>query len=59
MMVKTYNKTPSEVLRVKDEYIGYCLDEVVSDILARINNGEEVVFKKQYTSFSEMYKNYS
>ncbi|WP_155394964.1 hypothetical protein [Clostridium sporogenes] len=43
-MVKMYNKTPSELLKIEDEYVAYCLDEVMTEFIYRIENGEKPRF---------------
>lgn len=44
-MVRMYQKTPSEILRISDEYTAYCLDEAMAEFIARINNKEKPRFK--------------
>ncbi len=41
-MAKTYQKLPSEILRINDEYTAYCFDEVAHIIFmaALDNNGD-------------------
>lgn len=43
-MVKMYHKTPSELLKIEDEYVAYCLDEVMTEFIYRIENGEKPRF---------------
>jgi hypothetical protein len=59
-MVRIYNKRPSELIGIQDDaYTAYCLDEACALIIFRMDNGEEPVFRKHYTSFSAMYKNFT
>lgn len=46
---------PSELLHVEEGYAAWCLDEACLYVQMRIDDGEEPVFKKQYTSFSSIY----
>ena len=39
----------------EEEYAAWCLDEACMYVKARIDDGEEPVFKKKYTSFSSIY----
>ena len=55
---KVYNKLPSEVMRIKDEYTAFCFDEACEEILYRLSKDEQPVFRSQYTSFSDFYKQF-
>ena len=58
-MSQMYQCRPSELLHISDdEYTAYCLDEAIAYLRARVDSGEEMVFKKEYTSFSDIYKKY-
>ena len=57
-MVKRYNKLPSELMSIEDEYTAYCFNEACSFILGELEAGKEIQFKKQYTSFSQLYSQY-
>jgi len=57
-MSKMYTKTPAELLFIEDEYTSYCLNEACAFIRQKIENKEEPHFKKQYTSFADIYKKY-
>lgn len=59
MVSNRYQKRPSEILNIKDEYTAYCLDEACAYIMNRLDNKEEMYFTKKYTSFAELYKNYT
>jgi len=37
-----WKKLPSKILKIKDEYAAYCLDEVCAHILNRLEDGEEI-----------------
>jgi hypothetical protein len=56
-MSKTYNKLPSEILNIEDEYTSYCFDEACLFIRMNLEQGKEIKFKKEYKSFSDIYKN--
>jgi len=57
-MVKRYNKTPSELMSIEDEYTAYCFNEACAVILGNLEAGEEIHFEKRYASFSELYSQY-
>lgn len=57
-MSQRYMIRPSQLLNVPDEYTAYCLDEACAYIMSRVDNGEELYFKKKYTSFTDMYSQY-
>lgn len=57
-MSQRYHKLPSEVLRVKDEYTAYCLDEACAFIMSKLDKGEEMVFETHYSSFKDIYSRY-
>lgn len=40
-MSQLYNKRPSELLNIYDEYVAYCLDEACAYILTEMKNGKE------------------
>lgn len=46
-MVKMYHKTPSEVLRIEDEYVAYCIDEAMTEFIYRMENGEKPRFESK------------
>lgn len=58
VMSKRYNRTPSEILSIKDEYTSYCFNEACAYILGRLESGEEMQVKRQYGSFSDIYAQY-
>lgn len=51
-----WNCRPSELMCINDGYTAFCLDEACAYIKARMMDGEEPKFKKQYKSFSDIYK---
>ena len=57
-MSRLYNRTPSELLGIEDEYTGYCLNEACAYIQNRLDAGESPRFKTKYKSFTEMYDSY-
>ena len=54
-MSNLYRCRPSELLHIEEEYAAWCLDEACMFVKLKIDDGEEPVFKKQYTSFSSIY----
>lgn len=58
-MSQMYYKTPSELLGITDEYTGFCLDEACAYIRGKISEGQNPVFHKKYSSFTDMYSAYS
>lgn len=40
-MSQLYNKLPSELLNICDEYTAYCLNEACAYILTEMKNGKE------------------
>ncbi|KEH91685.1 hypothetical protein Z962_p0062 (plasmid) [Clostridium botulinum C/D str. BKT12695] len=40
-----YQKTPSEILKINDEYVAYCLDEAITEFIVRLQNDEKPKFK--------------
>lgn len=57
-MAKAYNKLPSEIMRIQDEYTAYCFDEACDEIMYHIGKEEKPVFKQKYKSFSDFYKQF-
>ena len=57
-MSKRYNKLPSELMSIEDEYTTYCLNEACALIFSELEAGKEILFKKQYSSFSQLYAQY-
>jgi hypothetical protein len=55
-IAKTFNKLPSEVLSIKDEFTAYCFDEAMTFIEAKMRDGEEPHYSKKYKSFGEYIK---
>jgi hypothetical protein len=56
-----YNRTPSEVLRIEDEYTAFCFDEACAFIRAKMEHPkkpEQPKFRKHYSSFADLYKAY-
>ena len=58
-MSQLYHKTPSELVGIEDEYTGFCLNEACAYIQAKIENGEDPVFRLHYHSFSDLYSQYT
>ncbi len=38
-MSKRFNRLPSEILRIEDDYAAYCFDEAINEIIVRIEHG--------------------
>lgn len=45
-------------MEIDDQYTAYCFDEVCSFIIQKIKSGEDPQFKRQYKSFTDLYKDY-
>lgn len=58
-LASIYKARPSSLFDIEDPYTAFCFDEACAYISAKIKNGEEPKFKVKYSSFSDMYKNYS
>ncbi len=54
-MSNLYRCRPSDLLHIEEEYAAWCLDEACLFVKMKIDEGEEPVFKKKYTSFSNIY----
>ena len=57
-MSQRYKERPSKLLGGLDEYTAYCLDEACAYIMSRLDNDEEMYFKKKYRSFKDLYSQY-
>lgn len=55
-MMNLYRCRPSELLHVDEEYAAWCLDEACAYVKMKIDEGNEPIFHKRYTSPSELYK---
>lgn len=65
-MAKMYHTSPSKILRIDDEYLGFCFDEACALIVTKMQNKEKPTFdeeskkenkpKKKYRSFTDLYK---
>lgn len=55
-MSKLYNRKPSEIMCIQDEYTAYCFDEACAVIRIKLEDGAEPKFKVQYKSFKDIYK---
>lgn len=45
----------SNLLRIEDDYIAFCLDEACEYIRGRVRDGEAPVYETKVTSMSEFY----
>ena len=57
-MAQRYRRRPSELLSIDDDYTAYCFDEACAFIAGRLDAGDEIVFNRQYSSFSDLYAQY-
>lgn len=60
-MSKRYNKSPSDILNIKNSYTAYCIDEASLILLNALENGEKLNYKseiKHYSNFSDFYNNF-
>lgn len=53
-----YGKTPAEIMFIEDEYTAFCLNQAAALIRHRIEQGDELIFDKQKSSFTDMYSKY-
>lgn len=55
-----FNRLPSEIMHIDDEYTAFCFDEACDEILSRLNDKDSPPpkFISQYNSFSDLYKQY-
>ncbi|HFL3544795.1 TPA: hypothetical protein ACG3P2_001299 [Clostridioides difficile] len=51
-----YNKMPSEILRIKDEYTSFCFDEACMFLVDAIKNGKKLKFKENSNTSKENIK---
>jgi len=56
-----YKKLPSEIMYIEDEYTAFCLNEACEEISFRMKDKDSPppTFYTKYSSFSELYKQYS
>jgi hypothetical protein len=56
-MANIYKTRPSEILKIEEEFVAYCFDEVCAFIIAKKESGESPKFIKEVkkSSFSEFY----
>lgn len=54
-MATIYQCRPSQLLAVHEEYAAWCLDEACMLVKIKLEDGEEPIFRKRYTSFSDAY----
>lgn len=53
-----YRVRPSEMMGIDDDYVAFCFNEACAYISMKVENGEQVVFKKKYKSLKDLYKHY-
>lgn len=63
-MSQRFNKLPSEVIHITDDYEAFCFDEACAVIMNKIDKGEEPVFEEDkkpehYTNFTKLYEQYN
>ncbi|HBF2788339.1 hypothetical protein ACE5NI_08210 [Clostridioides difficile] len=51
-----YNKMPSEILRIKDEYTSFCFDEACMFLVDAIKNDKNLKFKENSNTSKENIK---
>ncbi len=51
-----YNKMPSEILRIKDEYTSFCFDEACMFLVDAIKNDKKLNFKENSNTSKENIK---
>ena len=57
-MAKEYNKLPSEILRIKDEYSAFCFDEACNLIIKNLQDGKKAIFDEDYKKSNDDYYNF-
>ena len=59
-LAKDFNKRPSEIMCIDDEYTAFCFDEACSSIeeMLRDKDVPSPQFTVKYESFSDLYKQY-
>lgn len=58
-MSTAYGEKPSTLLEVEDAYTSYCFDEACLLIRKKLESGETPIFKKQYKSFHDLYRQFT
>lgn len=65
-IAKKFNRLPSEILHIDDEYTAFCFDEACCQILIHLENGEKPTYierkkeePKEYKGFTDFYKEYN
>ncbi|MER0281509.1 hypothetical protein ABRY18_15010 [Clostridioides difficile] len=48
-----YNKMPSEILRIKDEYTSFCFDEACMFLVDAIKNDKKLKFEENSNTSKE------
>lgn len=54
-----YACRPSVLMGLEEPYDAFCFDEACAFIGMKMENDEQPKFKVRYSSFKELYKNYS
>lgn len=47
-MVQMYNKTPSQLMKIGDDYVAYCLDEAIAEFIYMIKQEEKPRFEIEH-----------
>lgn len=55
-MSRMYNRLPSEIISIPDEYTAYCFNEACALIIAKLEAGESPRFEIKFKSFKDIYK---
>lgn len=64
-MSQRFNKLPSEIVFITDDYEAFCFNEACAVIMSKIDKGEEPIFEevdkpeKHYINFTEFYEQYN
>lgn len=48
-----YNRMPSEILRIKDEYTSFCFDEACMFLVDAIKNDKKLKFEENHNTSKE------
>lgn len=49
-MVQMYHKTPSELMKINDDYLAYCLDEAIAEFIINLEKGKKPRFRTERRS---------
>lgn len=46
-MCRVYRKSPSELLRIDDDYTAYCLNEAIVEFILMLDKGKKPLYMKR------------